>query len=276
MDQIKSRYSDERILLYGIGEGIYNYDTLAARVEARLLKSLLLGRRFVVSFTGSSNTAGHDNMFMSTYSMQLQSIIRTFWSSIGYKGAAFQVHNAAEGGHLGTRKLSWCTNQMVPDDSDFVFWESLMNDAGDKQNYEIFERWVRNALSLPKRPIWGAINTGEAADRYGDRCNDKPYCKIANGVNIYWWKEIRPLYEQSSDMLFASARRGCYALADKVPECSGLTVTWHPSPNGHRLFAETLAYWFLKIAQNGLKKHQAEIEKILNGNNGKPTKFKFN
>merc|ERR1712228_118009 len=122
------------------------------------------GRRFVVSFTGSSNTAGHDNMFMSTYSMQLQSIMRTLWSSIGYKGAAFHVHNAAEGGHVGTKKLSWCTNQLVPDDSDFVFWESLMNDAGDKQNYEIFERWMRNVLSLPKNPIWGVINTGEAAD----------------------------------------------------------------------------------------------------------------
>eukprot|EP01084_Bolivina_argentea_P178819 309075_1 len=272
MNQIAARYSDERILTYGMGEGINNYDTLLARMESRLLRSLLLGRRFVISYTGSSNTAGHDNMFMSTYPMQLLSILRTFWAQIGYNGAAFHVHNAAIGGHIGTKKLNWCTNQIVPDDSDLVFWESLMNDAGDKRNFPIFERWTRNVLALPKNPIWGAINTGDAADRYGDNCHKKPYCKIGNAVNMYWWRDVRPIYEKSSDFLFVGARRGCYALYDapNVSECTGLSVTWHPSPNGHRLFAETFAYWFLKVTMNGLKKYKTQIENLIKDTNGRP------
>merc|ERR1712129_110507 len=164
-----------------------------------------------------------------------------------------------------------CTHQLVPDDSDLVFWESLMNDAGDKQSYDIFERWLRKVLSLPKRPIWGAINTGQAADRYGDNCHNKPYCPIAEGVNMYWWKEVWPAYKDESDMMFMSGRRGCYALADTIPECTGLTVTWHPSPNGHRLMAETFAYWFLKIALEGLQKHQPAIEFMVRGSEGRPT-----
>ncbi len=72
-----------------------------------MARSLLLGDSFTVGFSGSSNTAGWDNMFTSSYPIQLQSILRPFWESNGYKGAAFVVKNHAMGGSLGSNHIAW-------------------------------------------------------------------------------------------------------------------------------------------------------------------------
>ena len=264
MEQIESRYDDKREVIFGVGE-INHYSEMTSRLEKRLLKSLLLGRRFVLSFTGSSNTAGHDNMFMSSYSMQLQSIMRPFWQKIGYFGSSFVVHNAAVGGHLGTNKLRWCVSQFSQNDADMVFWESLMNDAGYKNSYDYFETWVRNVVTMPKHPLYGVISTGDATGRYGDAC-PKPYCAMTNKVNLYWWKQVEPMYAEMKNgyyMATVAFRRGCANLYETKDECKDLTVTWHPGPHGHRLNAEVLAHFYLRVTLDGLNKYGSQINDLL-------------
>ena len=58
-------------------------------------------------FTGSSNTAGHDNMYDSTYPVQLQAILGEFWQNVGYVGAAFDARNVALGGAPKTTEHAW-------------------------------------------------------------------------------------------------------------------------------------------------------------------------
>ena len=95
----------------------------------RLLASLLLGKKFTYAATGSSNTAGHDNLFMAAYPMQLQSLMQSIWNVVGVRGASFRVRNAAVGGHVGTIKLGPCVGSLIDNHDhhiDFVTWESGM------------------------------------------------------------------------------------------------------------------------------------------------------
>ena len=159
MLEIKKRYSNENVLL----ESIVNHkfmDDSKIRLGIKLARSMLLGDIFTVAFTGSSNTAGHDNMFMSGYPMQLQSILRPFWQKYGYYGASFRVLNHAIGGHLGTDDLNWCLKSLVGESPDVIFWESVMNDAGSRIVTKTIENHLRNSLSLPKRPVWHAMIAG--------------------------------------------------------------------------------------------------------------------
>ncbi len=77
------------------------------RLGVKLARSLLFGDTFTVGFSGSSNTAGYDNMFTSSYPIQLQSILRPFWERHGYKGAAFVVKNHGIG-NTDSNHMSWC------------------------------------------------------------------------------------------------------------------------------------------------------------------------
>eukprot|EP01083_Nonionella_stella_P226557 804482_1 len=101
-------------------------DDSKLRLGIKLARSLILGDTFHISFTGSSNTAGHDNLFMSTYPMQLQSIMRPLWKLIGYKGASFIVSDDAIGGAIGSDQMTWCIPAISGGNAekiDVIFWE---------------------------------------------------------------------------------------------------------------------------------------------------------
>ncbi|ETO05910.1 hypothetical protein RFI_31485, partial [Reticulomyxa filosa] len=199
-------------------------------------------------------------------------------------------------GHLGTDKLRWCVPHFAQEDADMVFWESLMNDAGSNRfsNLDLYEVWVRNVAQMPKHPTYGVINTGEAAGRYGDNCQGVEWCKMTEEVNIFWWAKIEPLYRDVTSMLTVAFQRGCSGKTDSVEPCKHLQITWHPGyillyyfvvyvhiyvhiyayiykgPHGHRLNAEVLGHWLLKVTLEGLQKYASEIEKRLT-KDGRPT-----
>eukprot|EP00488_Nonionellina_sp_1-RS-2012_P001637 TRINITY_DN2681_c0_g1_i1.p1 TRINITY_DN2681_c0_g1~~TRINITY_DN2681_c0_g1_i1.p1 ORF type:complete len:209 (+),score=51.11 TRINITY_DN2681_c0_g1_i1:114-740(+) len=158
-DQIISRYPDERALSSAAGRHQYTAQS-NLRLGIRLVRSLLLGDTFTVYMTGSSNTAGHENMFMSTWPMQFQSMMRPVWKRVGYKGAAFVVKNHAEGGGLGTMELGPCIPSLIGDDADVVWWESRMNDHGDAVDHAV-ENHFRNAITLPRRPLYHIMTAGK-------------------------------------------------------------------------------------------------------------------
>ena len=99
MKSITDEHEHPNVLRFAIQDPEHKKKT-AEYVGARVLDSLLIGRPFIVDMTGDSVASGHDNMFMSTFSMQLQSRLREFWIDHGVKGSTFQVRNIAEGGGL--------------------------------------------------------------------------------------------------------------------------------------------------------------------------------
>ncbi len=64
--EILSEHIDEKVLTIPV-LNIKYIDQTMKWLGARLTHSLLIGRVFTMIFTGSSNTAGHDNQFASTY-----------------------------------------------------------------------------------------------------------------------------------------------------------------------------------------------------------------
>ncbi|ETO29190.1 hypothetical protein RFI_07938 [Reticulomyxa filosa] len=168
--------ADEKVLSYSVLKHAY-FDQSTEFLAARLLHSLLIGRKFVMAFTGSSNTAGHDNMFLSTYAIQLQSRLAHLWTQIGVKGAAFsvfkiclfalyvfkfiisfKVRNIGIGGPTRTTIQAWINHVISSetvtyplndrgDSIDILTWESFMNDAG-KPPIEFLEMHLRHAAAL--------------------------------------------------------------------------------------------------------------------------------
>ena len=67
---ISKRYPDVRILTESVIQHGYMTDS-KLRLGIKLARSLILGNAFIAGFTGTSNTAGHENMFYSTWPMQV-------------------------------------------------------------------------------------------------------------------------------------------------------------------------------------------------------------
>jgi len=221
----------------------------------RLVRSLLLGKRFVSTFTGSSNTAGHDNMFASTYPMQLQTLLRTLWEEVGYKGAAFQVKNAATGGHFGTNLVSWCVPALIGDDPDIVFWESFMND-GSKPVPKFLELHYRNAITRKKKPLWAAIQTNAKPANY--MVHEYRHETLGN------YKDFSPLagrYSKYAGFLMFWLMQGRRGFGDQKPY-DEMNVNWHPNPIGHRFMAQGLAYHYIVAAEIILKEFGDRIKSL--------------
>ena len=171
---IVSQYPKEDLLKIGILKHKF-FDQSQKYLGARLTHSLVIGRPFIIAFTGSSNTAGHDNMFESTYPIQLNSRLRPIWAKHGNVGASFNSRNVAIGGDPKTLHFGFIShvqssetptnfyheysnimhananandvnnnsiqmNNMI----DVIFWESMMNDGGNPtpQHTELFLRNV--------------------------------------------------------------------------------------------------------------------------------------
>jgi len=55
---------------------------------------------------------GHDNMFVSSYPIQMQSILRPWFAEHGAEGAAFRSSHHGIGGAIGTKNIAPCVHGM--------------------------------------------------------------------------------------------------------------------------------------------------------------------
>jgi len=268
IQELISRHPTEKLFEYSMAD-IHNFEQSKKKVGHRLLGSLLHGRLFKVAFTGSSNTAGHDNMFATAYPNQLNAIMRPLWEKIGAEGAGFLSMNRAVGGKLGTKLMGWCVNSLVGDDPDMVFWESFMNDA--PLNPRDLEVHLRNAISLPSQPFWFIFDA-----RTGKRTNDTIGHWNRKGVKQFM-HDFSDLYPQAA-LLYYSPFEPLISIEDH-PDFFGLGTSpggkmfgkptqyhhmnWHPSSRGHRWAAEAIAYFFFSsiiVAIDDLMRGETLIE----------------
>eukprot|EP01083_Nonionella_stella_P004386 12679_1 len=265
-DQIIARYPDERDL----GQAVINHyymDQSKLRLGIRLARSLLLGDTFTVYTTGSSNTAGHENMFMGTWPIQFQSIMRPVWRRVGYKGAAFVLKNHAEGGSVSSTQIGPCIPSLIGDDADVVYWESQMNDHGTAISHAV-ENHFRNAITLPRRPLYHVMRAGKVGPEqvgkhytqeeskngkqgqfkteghcYRWVCGkDRPDHRYENGL-------LDPTYTNYGTgitMFYPTAGLSSINKTKYAEFKTGyLYISFHPGPSGHRVYAEMVAYYYL-------------------------------
>merc|ERR1719336_2216459 len=117
-------------------------------------------------------------MFMGTFPLQLQAILRPLIAKIGYKGAAYVSHNYAWGGGLNTMTQCWTVSCQTGDNADVIYWESFMNDGGQPVQ-SVLETHMRNSLLQKRRPVYHLVHAG--------KCDSKEF----RHVNLF--KSFQPL-----------------------------------------------------------------------------------
>eukprot|EP01083_Nonionella_stella_P097232 273279_1 len=277
IDAILSRYSLPSQALFA--EVLdYKWPIQFDKLGVRLLSSLALGRVFTFVTTGSSNTAGHDNLFMSAYPMQLQSLMQVIWNKYSVYGGAFRVRNQAVGGHLGTVKQGPCISALIGTYDkrvDMVSWESFMNDGSHiVPLYE--EIWLRNILSTynvtHSQPFITCISTGEGTQagctvsgRFVFNSFMRYYYRNT-GVANYFGQHVC----QSSSICAADGEDELDENGEAIPcwdravneACRASHISWHPSPHRHRVMAETFAVNFMRSAINAIDRLYDSMQNI--------------
>ena len=113
---------------------------------------------FIMSFAGTSVTAGHDNFFSQSYPIVLQKILLKAYTAAGLN---LEIRNHAMGNNPSI-PAAFCVKSQLGGDTDVAAWEFGMMVEGPLQNAYV-EEWMRNALYLPKRPALLMVDQGEGA-----------------------------------------------------------------------------------------------------------------
>ena len=105
------------------------------------------GARYLMTFGGSSVTAGHDNGINVSYPLIVD---KRMHAALAAAGIDLQVHNIAQGAN-NCLPSNYCYESMGGHDPDFVGWEQSFNCGRDGKIFEIaarFAAWSKNPGSV--------------------------------------------------------------------------------------------------------------------------------
>lgn len=108
--------------------------------------------KFVISFTGSSVTAGHSHHV--TLNLSFPALTGKMLSPV-FESVGLQVESRNAGiGHNPCLPYDYCVRTFAGEDADMVLWEHSFNCRGDSydQLYAL-EHFVRESLALPLQPV---------------------------------------------------------------------------------------------------------------------------
>lgn len=105
------------------------------------------GGEWIMSFTGSSVTAGHDDYYNQSYPSVFNSTFRPAMDALGLR---FDVRNQAMGNNQ-CNPYDYCVETIAGDDIDFVSWEQSFN-CGN--HVFLAEAFLRSAMNVknPNNP----------------------------------------------------------------------------------------------------------------------------
>ena len=126
------------------------YRLMKDRLKLKLASSLGHGANepFVISFTGSSVTAGHDSPFNTSFTVLVDHDLQHVFRAAGLN---LTVRNVAIGNNQ-CMPYDLCVRTFAGDDADMVVWEQAF-DCHANHRGDLFERFVREALLLPSKPL---------------------------------------------------------------------------------------------------------------------------
>ena len=121
-------------------------------VAAEMLKHSVIGynltevtNEFIISFTGSAVTAGHDVHISNAYPYYMRQLMNDDFAKLNIY---LHVRNVAQGNTL-CFPYDPCVRTMAGDDADMVLWEHT-NACID---LPVYEQFARQLLLLKKRPL---------------------------------------------------------------------------------------------------------------------------
>ena len=134
-----------------------SWEVLKVKYQFKILKALQQGgstktkkEKFVVSFMGSSVTAGHDTLFNLTVSELTRTIMHPVFDAAGIQ---LEVINGAMGNNP-CLPYDACVRTFAGPEADIVHWEQSYNCFGTDSNKRVeFEQFIRQSMSLPSHPV---------------------------------------------------------------------------------------------------------------------------
>ncbi|CAM9387307.1 unnamed protein product [Choristocarpus tenellus] len=235
----------------------------------KMLTAILQQREFVISFTGISNTAGHDSTFEESYPMLFKDHLA---KAMALTGVTLKVRNVAMGNNP-VSPYSYCVEAHAGDDADIVTWEMGMMVAFSKcgRATPLVELFVRSALSMPKQPAVLFLNCLPSQDGCVPQERTPNILKRISLELPKFLGDCPGLPEES--LLSVYGQFGLHYLnvrklvlgntcgdprysefklykEGKVPGTKHMP--WHPGPGGHALTAAILSQHYLALLQKAV------------------------
>lgn len=259
-----------------------SWQALKLKFERKILSALLGSTNrsdisFVMSFTGSSVTAGHDSPSNLSFSIVTRALMLPAFDSMGLKLIS---RNAAIGNNPCI-PYDLCTRTFAGSDADLVHWEKSYNcNPSEPRHRFIFEQFIRQTMVLPSNPIvvfsdsivpnWDSkecISSSMMKQLKLSRIDNRlkqllnmSLADLAQSLNRLNQSELwRGLHEIASAYKTMGVQFWTHSHYDAY-KCRGpyiaawgcCSAVWHPSILGHELVASHFAYFWLLIFKDAL------------------------
>eukprot|EP00596_Hydrurales_sp_CCMP1899_P007177 CAMPEP_0119044184 /NCGR_PEP_ID=MMETSP1177-20130426/29321_1 /TAXON_ID=2985 /ORGANISM="Ochromonas sp, Strain CCMP1899" /LENGTH=376 /DNA_ID=CAMNT_0007013835 /DNA_START=275 /DNA_END=1402 /DNA_ORIENTATION=+ len=240
--------------------------------------------KFVISFLGSSVTAGHDSKFNVSFSELTRENMMPAFDKAGIK---LEVINGAMGNNP-CLPYDVCVKAFAGVEPDMVMWEQSFNCGGSDGRYaEVFEQFVRQSMAIKSQPI--VIFAGSSQPNWpSTACDKMPPNKeppksdedskmlnfletspmkipieINKGIGNEGFNAMVPMfqkYKAAGIQMWDHSKYEKYKCFGPYVKTWGVGVaSWHPSLLGHEIRAAQYTYFWLLIYKDALKNVKSRL-----------------
>lgn len=244
-----------------------SWDIMKFKYKARILDAYMsnIPTSFVISFTGSSVTAGHDILYNESYPFITGNYMRDSFAAVDI---TLDSRNVALGNNP-CLPYDVCVKTFAGLDADVAVWEQNYFCDGQPP----MEQFIRQSMAMPTQPIvvfteaqtghWNKneckqppheISVEEAAllhskpiDLVSDLNKDE-YHRAWGVVN-----KLSKYYHSAGLQTFQHMKHRDYAcLGPYIPDWEKGAASWHPSTVAHKMRGAHHAYFWLLIWRDAL------------------------
>ena len=273
IDEIFSRWQIDKFpkFLQSAAMTKTSWDVLKLKFEHKILKvftNKLDSENIVISFMGSSVTAGHDSPFIKSFPVLTGNKMAPAFKPLNIN---LITRNAAMGNNP-CMPYDICVKTFAGQDADIVHWEQSYNCMSGKPY--IFEQFIRQSIQMPSRPV--VVFSDSATPNWKEEdCNNKPsshdlkeeeksmlqsyqgghYEDIVCNLNkdqvgrwdeLHKGKDLLSNYKTAGIQLFQhSSHEGYKCMGPYVKEWQCCSASWHPSLLGSHFFISSYFTFYL-------------------------------
>lgn len=265
-----------------------SWQAMRNRLATKIIRSMIQQskhssayEKFVISFLGSSVTAGHDSPFNNSFPVQVGHMMQSAFR-------AMDIHLDSRNVGIGNNPCmpyDACPQVFAGTDADVVLWEQSFNCFGFANEHAFnFEQFIRQAVMIPSHPIvvltasetpnWSAKDCDGKSGPREEKLNEEEAALLktlaapekgvvylthnSNSGNLGGqWNQVISIIEKykltSAIQVFDHNHYASYKC--KGPYVAGwgcCSASWHPSLLGHELRAAHYSYFWLHIYRDAL------------------------
>eukprot|EP00602_Paraphysomonas_sp_CaronLab_P001966 CAMPEP_0185021022 /NCGR_PEP_ID=MMETSP1103-20130426/3684_1 /TAXON_ID=36769 /ORGANISM="Paraphysomonas bandaiensis, Strain Caron Lab Isolate" /LENGTH=466 /DNA_ID=CAMNT_0027552295 /DNA_START=242 /DNA_END=1639 /DNA_ORIENTATION=+ len=291
IDMISNRWKiqDYPKFLKSVAMPHSSWDTLRVKFQSKILQGLLKNNNneLIISWMGSSVTAGHDTPFNLTFTERTGRLMAPAFEAVNIK---INSRNVALGNNP-CLPYDLCVNAFAGSDADIVHWEQSFNcDAGDFRKKDLFEQFVRQAMKLKSRPVVVFSNSFMPNWRE-DKCKEKKPVKVTDedkfsfkllqtvpkdiaaevnkGAVRQHWNVLVDVIDKYRGAGIQVWNHGHYeeykCHGPYIPDWGCCSAPWHPSKLGHELRAAHFSFFWLLIFKDAINTILSHSDQNLEG-----------